>query len=66
MKNLLYEMALCMPMDMHTNENVILAIPWKIMGRAIKRVIKCASYHGCDAIIRFPIAEVCTFNKYAM
>ena len=62
---LLHEMALYMLMDMHTNENVILAIPWKIIGGTIKQVIKCASYHGCDAIIHFPIAEVCTYIKYA-
>ncbi len=52
---------------LHTkSENNILAISWKIMGGATKWVIKTTSYHGCDAIMHFPLPEVCTFIKNAM
>ena len=36
------------------------------MGGAIKWVIKTTRYHGCDAIMHFPLPEVCTFIKNAM
>jgi len=31
------------------------------MGGASKWVIKSTSYHGCDAIVHFPLPEVCNF-----
>ncbi len=35
------------------------------MGGATKWVIKTTSYHSCDAIMHFPLPEVCTFIKNA-
>ena len=65
---LMLEITLSMLMDiLHTkSENNILAIPWKIKGGATKWVIKTTSYHGCDAIMHFPLPEVCPFIKNAM
>ncbi len=36
------------------------------IGGTTKWVIKTTSYHGCDAIMHFPLPEVCTFIKNAM
>ncbi len=65
---LMLEITLSMLINiLHTkSENNILAISWKIMGGATKWVIKTTSYHGCDAIMHFPLPEVCTFIKNAM
>ncbi len=65
---LMLEITLSMLINiLHTkSENNILAISWKIMGGATKWVIKTTSYHGCDAIMHFPLPEVCTFIKNDM